>query len=102
MEEKLNILHVDTLFDDVINEGNQKAIEVLRQEFKRKHYPNVNSKSKQLQNDYPNDRKLLKALKKINVISHAEIGEFQKSKEMIQRLYDDSSDKDYHHYMVLA
>lgn len=102
MEEKLNILHVDTLFDDVINEGNQKAIEVLRQEFKRKHYPNVISKSKQLQNDYPNDRKLLKALKIINVISHAEIGEFQKSKEMIQRLYDDSIDKDYHHYMVLA
>ena len=102
MEEKLDILNLNELIDEVINEHNKEALEVLIQEFKLKHYPNVISKSKQIQTNFPNDLKQLKVLRMIEAISHAEMEEFRNSREIIKELYEDKSKKNYHDYMLLA
>src|SRR5699024_11627586 len=98
----LDILNLNELMKEVINEHNKGALEVLIQEFKRKHYPNVISKSKQLQKNFPNDLKQLKVLRMIEAISHAEMEEFRNSKEIIRELYEDKNEKNYHDYMLLA
>src|SRR5699024_9162035 len=56
----------------------------------------------QLQKNFPNDNKLLKVLRMIEAISHAEMEEFRNSKEIIRELYEDKNEKNYHDYMLLA
>src|SRR5699024_5192871 len=102
MEEKLDVLNLNELIREAIHENNKEALEVLIEESKLKHYPNIISKSKQIQANFPNDLKLLKVLRMNEAISDAEMEEFHNTKEIIKELYEDKSEKNYHDYMLLA
>lgn len=89
--ETMDILNLNELVENVKTEENKDALTDIFQEFKREHYPNVLSKTKTVTKQFPDDTELNKFLAMINAISHAEIGEFRESKEIIERLYHDSS-----------
>src|SRR5699024_11356845 len=65
-------------------------------------YPNVLSKTKVAVNQFPNDKNLKNLMDIIDAISHAEIGEYKASKEIIDRLYYELNSKETSQLIQLA
>src|SRR5699024_9169836 len=65
-------------------------------------YPNILSKTKVAVNQFPNDKNLKNLMDIIDAISHAEIGEYKASKEIIDRLYYELNSKETSQLIQLA
>ena len=88
----MDILNLNEKVKEVINDENKNDLEVVIEEFKRSHYPNVLSKIKQFRENHETAEKLAKILLLVESISHAQIGENKAASEIMSNLYQNSSD----------
>src|SRR5690625_311271 len=100
--ETMNILDLNELIEAVTTDENKETLAEIIQEFKREHYPNVLSKTKATVNQFPNEKNLKNLMDIIDAISHAEIGEYKASKEIIDRLYRELNSKETSELIRLA
>src|SRR5699024_2893209 len=100
--ETMNILDLNELIEAVTTDENKETLAEIIQEFKREHYPNVLSKTKVAVNQFANDKNLKNLMDIIDAISHAEIGEYKASKEIIDRLYYELNSKETSKLIQLA
>ncbi|WP_165769135.1 tetratricopeptide repeat protein [Virgibacillus profundi] len=87
----MDILNLDEKVKEIIRDENKADLEVIIEEFKRNHFPNVLSKSKKCRQKYSTDEKLKELLSIVEAVSHAQIGENSTSAEIISSLYKSSS-----------
>ncbi|SHG78123.1 tetratricopeptide repeat protein [Ornithinibacillus halophilus] len=87
---EINILNFEEKVQSVSNEANKKELLIIIDELKRKHYPNVLSKIEKLQQQHEVGEELSKTLSLMQAVSHAEIGEFKASRDIIYSLYENA------------
>lgn len=90
---QMDILDVTEKIKGNINGDNKQDLELLATEFKRNHFPNVLSKSKQFREKYATDGALVRTLFMVESASHAQIGEIKSAAKIIETLYQDSTVK---------
>lgn len=83
----MEIFNVKQQLEAVSNCSNRDDLLVLEREFRRKHYPNVLTKSKQFREKYQHEKELGKVLLLLEAVCHAEIEEYRQSSEIISSLY---------------
>ncbi|OZU90524.1 hypothetical protein CIL03_05090 [Virgibacillus indicus] len=88
----MDILNLNEKINEVITEENNDDLEVIIEEFRRNHFPNVLSKIKQFRENHKTDDKLAELLLLVESISHAQIGENKAASEIMSNLYQNSSD----------
>ncbi|HLR62326.1 MAG TPA: tetratricopeptide repeat protein [Lentibacillus sp.] len=86
----MDILNLNDHFQDNMSSKYREQLEELLEEFNREHYPNVLSKSADLQAGSDLDGQLSDKLKMVDAICHSEIGEGRASSEIISELYGHS------------
>lgn len=90
---QIDILDVTEKIREVENDDNREDLKLLATEFKRNHFPNVLSKSKQFREKYATDYRLIRTLFIVESASHAQIGELKSAAKIIETLYQDSTVK---------
>lgn len=90
---QMDVLDVTEKIKESINDDNKQDLEQLATEFKRNHFPNVLSKSKQFREKYATDGSLVRTLFMIESASHAQIGEIKSAAKILETLYQDSIEK---------
>lgn len=88
----MDILNLNEKINEVITEENNDDLEVIIEEFRRNHFPNVLSKIKQFRQYHKTADKLSELLLLVESISHAQIGENKAASEIMAALYQNSSD----------
>lgn len=99
---QLDILNVDKKIKQMINDENKEDLELLVREFKRNHFPNVLSKSKEFREKYKTDNAVVRTLLIIESACHAQIGEVKASAEIIEMLYEDATEKTANDLILLS
>ncbi|MFD1040055.1 tetratricopeptide repeat protein [Virgibacillus byunsanensis] len=75
------------------NEDNEEDLLVIAEEFKRGHFPNVLSKSRDFRKKQIGSNDFVKILFMVEAVSYAQIGEHEASKDIITDMYKNVSDQ---------
>ncbi|WP_138417150.1 tetratricopeptide repeat protein [Aquibacillus sediminis] len=89
----MDILNVEENLKAYINEDNKEEVQVIVDEFKRGHFPNVLSKTKEFRQNHETSKTLGTTLSLLDATCHSQIGEGRQAAAIIKDLYQDMQDK---------
>ncbi|WP_226037461.1 tetratricopeptide repeat protein [Aquibacillus saliphilus] len=89
----MDIFNAKENISEFINERNKDDLEVIVEEFKRGHFPNVLSKTKVFRAKHETNKNLLRILSLLDATCHSQIGEGKRAADIIMNMYQDSHEK---------
>lgn len=89
----MDIFNVDDSIREFTNDANKDDLNVIVEEFKRGHFPNVLYKTKAFRQTYEPNNRLARILSLLDATCHAQIGEGKRAADIIRNIYQHSNTK---------
>ena len=98
----LRILDLDEKLEQLWDDNNKEKLQVIMEEFKRRHYPNVLSKMEQVKEVSPDHPQLHRLLMIIAAVCHAQMNELKTATILINQLYEQPDAHDSDELLILG